>query len=101
MPIINCVVLWHVVVHRRMEQLESQVPVDRESPATLPITEGSRASSHSSIDALPPSTLTTHHRASSPEEGEVYKTSYNITIDVVPIAILLHSIAIYVSYMKG
>ena len=58
---------------RRMEQLEAQVPVDRESPATLPITEGSRASSHSSIDALPPSTLTTHHRMPSPaEDGEVY-----------------------------
>jgi hypothetical protein len=60
---------------RRMEQLESQVPPDREPPATLPITEGSRASSHSSIDALPPSTLLTHHhphRASSPpEDGEL------------------------------
>jgi chromosome segregation ATPase len=60
---------------RRMEQLEAQVPVDRESPATLPITEGSRASSHSSIDALPPSTLTTHHRASSPEDGELRPVS--------------------------
>ena len=62
-------------MNRRMEQLESQVPPDREPPATLPITEGSRASSHSSIDALPPSTLLTHHhphRASSPpEDGEV------------------------------
>ena len=61
-----------VLYHRRLEQLESQVPVDRESPATLPITEGSRASSHSSIEALPPSTLLTHHRATSPhEDGEV------------------------------
>lgn len=50
--------------------MESQVPPDRgEPPATLPITEGSRASSHSSIEALPPSTLITHqHRASSPPE---------------------------------
>lgn len=61
-----------LLVCRRMEQLESQIPVDRESPATLPITEGSRASSHSSIEALPPSTLTTHHRAASPEDGEVH-----------------------------
>ena len=63
-------------MNRRMEHLESQVPPDREPPATLPITEGSRASSHSSIDALPPSTLLAHHhphRASSspPEDGEV------------------------------
>lgn len=59
-------------MNRRMEQLESQVPTDRESPATLPITEGSRTSSHSSIEALPPSTLLTHHRASSPlDDGEV------------------------------
>ena len=64
-----------------MEQLESQVSVDREPPATLPITEGSRASSHSSIDALPPSTLTTHHRTGSPEDGEVYTCLHFINLE--------------------
>ena len=35
---------------RRIDQLEMSIAAEKEPPATLPITEGSRASSHSSLD---------------------------------------------------
>ena len=40
------------IFSRRIEHLESTIAAERESPATLPITEGSRASSHSSLDGI-------------------------------------------------
>ena len=37
---------------RRIDQLEMSIAAEKEPPATLPITEGSRASSHSSLDSI-------------------------------------------------
>lgn len=38
--------------YRRIDQLESSLQAERESPATLPITEGSRTSSQNSLDGV-------------------------------------------------
>lgn len=45
-------------VHRRIEHLESLNAGEREPPATLPITDGSRASSQGSLDGIGGATTT-------------------------------------------
>ena len=42
----------YVCMYRRIDQLEMSIAAEKEPPATLPITEGSRASSHSSLDGI-------------------------------------------------
>ena len=42
----------HYPLFRRIDQLEMSIAAEKEPPATLPITEGSRASSHSSLDSI-------------------------------------------------
>ena len=41
-----------MTLFRRIDQLEMSIAAEKEPPATLPITEGSRASSHSSLDSI-------------------------------------------------
>ena len=55
-------------VCRRVDQLEASLAAEREAPATLPVTDGSRASSQNSLNELVPhnnnntavATLTAH-----------------------------------------
>ena len=59
----------YVCMYRRIDQLEMSIAAEKEPPATLPITEGSRASSHSSLDGIvTPSAaavVTAHHSNST------------------------------------
>ena len=48
----NVIIRSHYIMCRRIDQLEMSIAAEKEPPATLPITEGSRASSHSSLDGI-------------------------------------------------